>query len=139
VCIQRHTQGLICADDEVLKALDFIGAHFKRINIRVFDRGYDANVCYERLIDRSEAFMIREKKNRDMIYKGEKMNILELAKRFKGKYGLKFRKKTEWQRIARVPWPVKLPRRLNKELSGLYFLTARIGLSIAHMLRKNFN
>jgi hypothetical protein len=54
--------GFVSEDDEVLKALDFIGDHFKKTNIRVFDRGYDANIYYERLLDRSERFVIRAKK-----------------------------------------------------------------------------
>jgi len=110
--------GFVSEDDEVLKALDFITAHFKKRNIRVFDRGYDANVYYERLIDRSEAFVIRAKKNRDVMYKGEKMNILALAKRFKGKYSLKFRKKNGMAAACKISIvPVKLLCRPDKELN----------------------
>jgi hypothetical protein len=110
--------GFISEDDEVLKALNFIGVHFKKKNIRVFDRGYDANVYYERLLDRSEAFVIRAKKNRDVIYKGERMNILALAKRFKGKYSLKFRKKNGMAADCKISIvSVKLPCRPNKELN----------------------
>ena len=110
--------GFISEDDEVLKALDFIGKHFKKTNIRVFDRGYDANVYYERLIDRSEAFVIRAKMNRDVIYKGERINILALAKRFKGKYSLTYRKKNGMAADCKISIvPVRLPCRANKELN----------------------
>ena len=110
--------GFISEDDEVLKALDFVGEHFKKTNIRVFDRGYDANVYYERLIDRSEAFVIRAKKNRDVLYNGKRINILALAKRFKGKYSLKFRKKNGVVADCKISIvSVRLPCRENKELN----------------------
>jgi len=37
----------VSEDEEVLKALRFLGKHFKKSNIRAFDRGYDANIYYE--------------------------------------------------------------------------------------------
>lgn len=96
----------VSADDETLKALKFLRKHFKRSNIRAFDRGYDANVYYENLIDHQEKFVIRAKKNRNVIYKGETINVLTLTERFKGKYSLKFRKKNGKQvdcKISIVP------------------------------------
>jgi hypothetical protein len=45
------------------------------------------------LIDHREKFVIRAKKNRNVVYKGETINILTLAERFKGKYSLKYQKK----------------------------------------------
>ena len=83
----------VSADMEVLKALSFLGRHFKRNTIRAFDRGFDANVYYEYLIDHKEKFVIRSKKNRDVIYKGERVNILKAAGHYKGKYSLKYKKK----------------------------------------------
>lgn len=110
--------GFVSEDDEVLKALDFIGKHFSKTNIRVFDRGYDANVYYERLLKRSEAFVIRAKKNRDVLYNGERINILALAKRFKGKYNLKFRKKNGVSADCKISIvPVKLPCKPDAELN----------------------
>ena len=110
--------GFISEDDEVLKALDFVSVHFKKTNIRVFDRGYDANVYYERLLDRNEAFVIRAKKNRDILYKDERINILALAKRFKGKYSLKFHKKNGMAADCKISIvSVKLPCRPDKELN----------------------
>ena len=82
--------------------MDFISKHFDRSNIRAFDRGYDNNLFYERLIDQKETFIIRTKKNRDVIYKGKKLNILELSKRFKGKYSLKFQKKNGFVAECRI-------------------------------------
>ena len=86
-------KGFISENDEVLKALEFLSEHFEKSNIRAFDRGYDSNLYYEYLIKHKEKFIIRSKKNRDVIHNGERVNIMDLAKRFKGKYVLKFRKK----------------------------------------------
>jgi len=108
----------VSADAEVLKALKFLGKHFKKNNIRAFDRGYDANIYYEHLIDNREKFIIRAKKNRDVIYKGERMNILTLANRFKGKFLLKFKKKNGIQVDCKISIvPVKLCCRPNQTLN----------------------
>ena len=108
----------ISADDETIKVLRFLGKHFKRNNIRAFDRGYDANVYYERLIDNHEKFIIRAKKNRSVIYKGETVNILALASRFKGKYSLKFRKKNGLQADCKITIvPVRLYCRPKEDLN----------------------
>ena len=108
----------VSADEETLKALRFLGNHFKKSNIRAFDRGYDANVYYEHLIDNNEKFIIRAKKNRNVIYKGESINILTLAKRFKGKYSLKFRKKNGMSADCKITIvPIRLYCRSNKDLN----------------------
>ena len=108
----------VSADEETLKALRFLGKHFKKTNIRAFDRGYDANIYYEHLIDSREKFIIRAKKNRDVFYKEERMNILKLADRFKGKYSLKFTKKNGVQADCKISIvPIKLPCRPNEALN----------------------
>jgi len=110
--------GFISEDTEVLKALDFISKHFKQGNIRAFDRGYDANIYYERLIDQKEAFIIRSKKNRNVIHKGKKVNILVLAEQYKGKYSLKFKKKNGRKVDCKISIvPVSLPCRPDIGLS----------------------
>ena len=108
----------ISEDAEVLTALKFLGKHFKKSNIRTFDRGYDANVYYEHLINNSEKFVIRAKKNRDVIHQDKRINILELAERFKGKYSLKFRKKNGMSADCKITIvPIKLPCRPNADLN----------------------
>jgi hypothetical protein len=110
--------GFISEDNEVVKALDFVSTHFKKRNIRAFDRGYDANIYYERLIDEKKAFVIRSKKNRHVIYKDKRINILELAKRFKGKYSLKFRKKNSVAADCKISIvPIRLLCRPEVELN----------------------
>jgi len=109
--------GFVSEDTEVLNALDFLSRNFRKKNIRVFDRGYDANIYYGRLIDRQESFVIRAKKNRDVIYKGVRVNIMSLAKRFKGKYSLKFTKKKKDTDLKISIIPVRLPSRREAELN----------------------
>lgn len=111
-------ESFVSEDDEVLKALRFLGKHFARNNIRAFDRGFDANVYYEDLIDHREKFVIRAKQNRDVIYKGARINILKLAERFKGKYSLKFKKKNGNLAECKISIiPIKLCCRPKEELN----------------------
>ena len=111
-------KGFFSENKEVLTGLEFISKHFDKSIIRAFDRGYDSNLFFERLIDQKESFIIRTKKNRDVIYKGKRLNILELSKRFKGKYSLKFQKKNGFAAdckisIARIQLPCRPDIGLN--------------------------
>ena len=111
-------KGFVSEDNEVLKSLDFLSEHFKKGNIRAFDRGYDANIYYERLIGKKELFIIRAKKNRDVIYKDKRINIYELAKQFKGKYCLKFTKKNGVITDCKISIvPIKLPCKPKTKLN----------------------
>jgi hypothetical protein len=110
--------GFVSEDTEVLTALKFLGKHFSKSCIRAFDRGYDANIYYEHLIKHSERFIIRAKKNRDVIFDGKRINILELASRYKGKYLLKFRKKNGVKVDCKVTVvPISLPCKPKAELN----------------------
>ena len=111
-------EGYISEDEEVIKGLKYLSKNFSKDNIRAFDRGYDNNRYYEYLIKNGEKFIIRAKKNRDVIYKGKKINIMTLAKQFKGKYKLQFRKKNGIEADCKITIiPIKLPCKPNKELN----------------------
>lgn len=110
--------GFVSEDEETLTALEFLSRHFSKNNIRAFDRGYDNNRYYKYLIGRNEKFVIRAKKNRDVIYRGKRINIMELAHKFKGKYSLKFRKKNGIGADCKISIiPVNLVCRPNDELN----------------------
>ena len=110
--------GFVSADEEVLKALQFLREHFKRGNIRALDRGFDANIYYKDLIDHKEKFIIRAKVNRNVIFKGETVNILEVAKQFKGYYKLEFKKKNGKKADCKISiQPVTLPCRPMVDLN----------------------
>lgn len=76
--------------DETLKGLEYISETFGNKGIRTLDRGYDALRYYEYFTKAQEKFIVRAKKNRDVKYKGETINILKLANKFKGKYRIDF-------------------------------------------------
>jgi len=111
-------KNFVSATDEILKVLRFLRKHFSRKNIRAFDRGFDTNDFYEDLIDHQEKFVIRAKKNRSVIYKGETINIMTLANRFKGKFSLKFKKKNGIQADCKISIvPIRLCCRPKEELN----------------------
>lgn len=111
-------KNFISEDDEVLKGLKFLSKTFGKGNIRTFDRGFDNNRYYQYLLSNKEKFVIRAKKNRDVIYKGKKINILKLANKFKGKYSLKYTKKNGFKADCKVSViPIKLVCRPNDELN----------------------
>lgn len=107
----------VSEDREVLDCLCFLSKHFSKSNVRVFDRGYDNHTYYAYLIAQQEKFVIRAKKNRNVLYRGQSINILELAKRYKGRYALRFTKaryKTVDVKISIVP--IGLPCKPNTPL-----------------------
>ena len=104
--ISAAEESFVSMTDETLKALQFLRKHFKKNNVRAFDRGFDANIFFEDLIDHGEKFVIRVNLNRYVIYKDKSIKITELAEQFKGKYVLRFKKKNRKQvdcKIAIVP------------------------------------
>ena len=108
----------VSADEETLKALQFVRKYFKKKHIRAFDRGYDANIYYEYLIDHEEKFIIRAKKNRNVICRGKTVNILTLANRYKGKFSLRFKKKNGKIADCKVSIvPITLPTRPKEKLN----------------------
>ena len=108
----------VSEDTEVLSCLKSLTKNFNKKNIRAFDRGYDANVYYKYLLKNDEKFVIRAKKNRDVIYKGERINIMELAKKFKGKYKLDFKNRSGRKAACKISIvPIKLPCVDKKELN----------------------
>lgn len=103
---------------EVLEGLDFLTKHFSNNNIRAFDRGYDNNKNYCYLLEKEQNFIIRTKKNRNVIYKDKEINILLLAEKFKGKYKLDFKKKNKNKTTCKISIiPIKLACDLSKNLN----------------------
>lgn len=108
----------ISEDNETLNCFGFLSRHFSKSNIRTMDRGYDCNKYYEYFIKNREKFIIRAKKNRNVIYKNKTVNILELAKRFKGKYKLEYNDKSSVKRNVKISIiPIRLCEFKNTELN----------------------
>jgi len=72
--------GYISHNDETEKALDCINRSFGSIGVKVFDRGYDDSKLMRYLINNKEKFIIRCKKNRDVITNGTKFDIMDIPK-----------------------------------------------------------
>ena len=105
-------------DNENLKCFEFLSKHFSKSNIRTMDRGFDCNKYYEYFINHNEKFIIRAKKNRNVIYKGKTINILKLANTFKGKYKLEYRDKSGVNRSVKISIiPIRLCEFKNTELN----------------------
>ena len=105
-------------DNENLKCFEFLSKHFLKSNIRTMDRGFDCNKYYEYFIKHNEKFIIRAKKNRNVIYKNSTVNILELANRFKGKYKLEYRDKSGMKRSVKISIiPIRLCEFRKTELN----------------------
>jgi hypothetical protein len=110
--------GFASEDDEVLKGLKYVSKMFGKKGIRTLDRGYDALTYYEYFLKENEMFIIRSKKNRDVRYKGETRNILDVARLFKGKYRMDFKSKDGRKIECKTSIiPVALPKYPNRKLN----------------------
>ena len=108
----------VSEDNEVLKCFEYLSNHFSKSNIRTMDKGYDCNRYYEYFIKNKEKFIIRAKKNRNVIYKGKTLNILELTNRFKGKYKLEYKDKNGINRSVKISIiPIRLCEFKKTELN----------------------
>jgi len=104
-------KSFISVDDEALKCFAHLTRYFGKGCIRTMDRGFDNVRYYKYFLTHNEEFVIRAKINRDVIFRGEKLNILKLSQRYKGKYLLKFagrNKRTVDCKISMIP--VRLPK-----------------------------
>ena len=63
--------GFISATHENLQCLKSLSAHFSKNCVRTLDRGFDANDYYRYFMQNDEKFVIRSKKNRNVIYNGK--------------------------------------------------------------------
>ncbi|MCG4583630.1 hypothetical protein L0P54_11600, partial [Anaerosalibacter bizertensis] len=103
---------------ETLKSLEFIRAHFGNVGIKALDRGYDNNQFYEYFTNNNEKFVIRAKRNRDVIYNGKVINIFKLANKYKGKYVTTVKNKAGKAKKCKFSHiPIALPAMPDKKLT----------------------
>ena len=111
-------KGYVSNNAETIKSLEFVSKHFPKSNIRTFDRGYDGGFLFEYLIPRDESFIVRLVGNRNCIYKGKKILINTLIKRFKGQFSLKFESKDGKKVNCKISIvPIELPDYPGKKLN----------------------
>ena len=102
--------GFVSEPEETLKGLRYITQHFGRAGVRVMDRGYDSERYIEYFFEETEPFVIRCNKNRNVQYKDKVMNIMELATRYKGKYGMKYTDKKGKIHDCKISMiPIRIP------------------------------
>lgn len=110
-------KGFISETHENLCCLESLTENFGNKCVRTLDRGFDANDYYRYFLKNKERFIIRAKKNRNVIYHGKTMNILEVAHKYKGNYALKFKGRNKKYVNCKISYiPVRLCEFPNKEL-----------------------
>jgi len=83
--------GHVSQNAELFTALDWLAKTFDSQGVHVFDRGFDRNIVYEHLLHNNLPFIVRADKQRNVIHKEKTLNILDVAKLYKGKCNLKIR------------------------------------------------
>lgn len=86
--------GFISETYENLCCLEALSENFSPKCVRTLDRGFDANEYYRYFLKRSERFVVRAKKNRNVIYNGKTCNIMDVAVKYKGNYRMDFKDKS---------------------------------------------
>ena len=113
-------KGFKSQNKETIKGLDFIKKHFANVGIYTADRWYDNNLFFKYFTKENDEcdFVIRAKKTRGVIYKGELMNILDVANLYKGKYVTYFKDKYGKHKKVNFSFTkIKLPIIPDKELT----------------------
>ena len=82
--------GFISETHENLCCLKSLSAHFSKGCVRTLDKGFDGNEYYKYFLKNDEKFVIRAKKNRNVIYNGKTQNIMDVANKYKGNYRMDF-------------------------------------------------
>ena len=109
--------GFISMTHENLCCLKSLSAHFGKNCIRTLDRGFDANEYYRYFLKNDEKFVIRTKKNRNVIYRNKTQNIMDVAGLYKGSYRLDFMDKRKKKTECGISYiPVQLCEFPDKEL-----------------------
>ncbi len=85
--------GFVSETYENLCCLKSLSENFSRKCVRTLDRGFDANDYYRYFLKHNERFVIRAKKNRNVIYNGKTCNIMDTALKYKGSYRMDFKDK----------------------------------------------
>ena len=110
--------GFISETYENLCCLKSLSENFTPKCVRTLDRGFDANDYYRYFLKHSERFVIRARKNRNVIYNGKTCNIMDVAARYKGNYRMDFKdKKGKTLNCKMSCIPVRLCEFPTKELT----------------------
>ena len=107
----------ISENEEVLECIRNLKSFYGSNGIYTMDRGMDNILFFNELNKSKLSFAIRLKKNRNLIVNDKVINIVELVKKYKGKYSVIIKKKNgKSRKIQYGLIPVQLP-----ELPGQIF------------------
>ena len=110
-------EGFISETHENLCCLKALSAHFSKTCVRTLDRGFDCNEYYKYFLKNHEKFVIRAKKNRNVIYHGKTQNIMDVANKYKGNYRMDFMDKHGKKIECKISYiPVSLCEYPTKDL-----------------------
>lgn len=110
--------GFVSETYENLYCLKSLSENFSKKCVRTLDKGFDANDYYRYFLKHKERFVIRAKKNRNVIYNGKICNIMEVAGRYKGNYYMNFKDKSGREVNCKMSCiPVKLCEFPARELT----------------------
>ncbi len=110
--------GFISETHENLCCLKSLSENFTPKCVRTLDRGFDANDYYRYFLKHGERFVIRARKNRNVIYNGKTCSIMDVAARYKGNYCMDFKDKSGKKVSCKMSCiPVKLCELPTKELT----------------------
>lgn len=119
-------------NEEVIKCLDKLRSLYGTKGIYTMDRGMDNVLFFNYFEKHSQKFSIRLKKNRNVLYNDKEMNIVELVKKYRGRYSTIITKKNGKQRRIQYGFlPIELPE-ISDKVFNLVFVRgyARKGLML---------
>jgi len=121
----------ISENRETLNAFKSLTENCGNKGIRALDRGFYNKRFIDYFIRKDEKFIIRAKKNRNVIHKGKSKNILAATNEYKGKYSMIFKKNNKKAKTVKISYiPIELPAFPGKELT----LVAVFGLGEIPMM-----
>lgn len=110
-------KGFVSETHENLCCLKTLSANFSKNCVRTLDRGFDGNVYFRYFLKKQEKFVIRMKKNRNVIYHGKTINIIDAANKYKGNYRMDFIDKQGKKTDCKISYiPVSLCEHPQKNL-----------------------
>ena len=98
------SDGYKSINDELQKHLNVILPNINQNHkgVVVLDRGYDGSLYVDYIESKSQFYVIRAKENRKYISSKGKMNIDELARKYKGRYSFNFTDKDGVKKYAKA-------------------------------------
>ena len=117
----QEAEDFVSENDEILTVVNRVLEATEKRGILVFDRGGDRRLLYQRWVsDQSIDFIIRQRGDRNLLYKGRPKETLQLATHCPTPYGaLVIREKEGKEVVYQIEFgflPVRLPEHSKRQL-----------------------